>query len=522
MSHPRHFPPSGVLVVFTILLIGAAFPTAAQVRVGTVTIRHEALFDPAEASRGAFYRALNAVQSPSSESFIRSMLLFKEGDLLDEQRIRESERSLRGLDFLESVSVKTSEPHDGVVDVLVDVHDAFTTDVNGDFSNDGGRSLYTVEVDQKNLFGRGIEVDARTAELRERHSNSVELLAPSFFRPYWNADTLLAKNSDGNEERFSLERPLFSYAVRSTSLGSFDRLVQKSRIYANGVVSSLFRQSHRDAAGQFGWVLFSSPHLSTRLLGGFDALDDHFSTISGQRPFDRHFRFVEAGADLTAFRFLTLDHIDYGLRAQDFNVGTHLSLFGAASPGVRRVYRFRSDNSIGHQFTRSSFVIARLSFSTRAGETNRDSILSVDTRLVSRARTKQPLTFVARARIDAGSDLDRDVQFFADGQNGLRAYPDFAFEGKRRVLLNAEERWALGREWFQLIEPGLAAFADAGQAVNQRLDIRGFRTDAGVGLRAGIARYESAMLRLDISYAFQDSPTSRRGLVISFATIQAF
>lgn len=508
-----------MLIVFVTAALGASAPPP---HIGRVTLDLQPLFDDEEARQGGFYRALNAVQIRSRETFIRAMLLFREGDLFDAARLAETERNLRALDFLKTASVKRSPPHDGVVDVTVELQDAFTTDVNGDFSNDGGRSIYDVDLNQKNLFGRAAEIDLRTAALRERHSTSVEFLDPAFLRPYWNANAFLAKNSDGNEQRVSLERPLFSYAVRSTSLASFDHLLEDARIYAGGTVTSLFRQKHTNAGAQLGTVVRSSPHLSTRILAGFDALDDHFAAVSGDAPSDRHFRFVEIGADTTGFRYLSMAHVDVGLREQDFNVGTHLSLFAALSPGTKRVWRFRSDNSVGHAFSDSAFVITRLTASTRAAATNRNARWSEDTRVVVKSAASHPLTFVGRARVDIGSDLDRDVQFFADGQNGLRAYPDFAFEGKRRVALNAEERWFLGHEWFQLVEPGLAAFIDAGEANSERIALRSLRTDFGLGLRAGIARYESAMLRLDLAYALNDSPMSRRGFVISFATIQAF
>jgi hypothetical protein len=52
--------------------------------------------------------------------------------------------------------------------------------------------------------------------------------------------------------------------------------------------------------------------------------------------------------------------------------------------------------------------------------------------------------------------------------------------------------------------------------------LRDVRTDVGAGLRFGIARFESTMLRLDFAYALNDSPTSSRGFVVSFATTQAF
>ena len=140
-----------------------------------------------------------------------------------------------------------------------------------------------------------------------------------------------------------------------------------------------------------------------------------------------------------------------------------------------------------------------------------------------RLPTKYPQTFVSRLRVDIGSDLDRDTQFFADGQNGLRAYPNFAFEGNRRFLFNMEHRLFLGREILQVVEPGAAIFFDTGEAViNAPLHPRAFRTDFGAGLRLAIARLESAVVRVDVGYALNDSPISRRGLVVSIATSQAF
>jgi outer membrane translocation and assembly module TamA len=104
----------------------------------------------------------------------------------------------------------------------------------------------------------------------------------------------------------------------------------------------------------------------------------------------------------------------------------------------------------------------------------------------------------------------------------LRAYPNFAFEGSRRFVLNAEDRFFLGREVLDLFEPGAAVFVDSGEAVNGPLRPRALRTDFGIGLRCAIARLDSAMLRFDLAYAVNNSPSARRGLQFSFATVQAF
>jgi outer membrane translocation and assembly module TamA len=70
--------------------------------------------------------------------------------------------------------------------------------------------------------------------------------------------------------------------------------------------------------------------------------------------------------------------------------------------------------------------------------------------------------------------------------------------------------------------PGIALFADSGQAVERNLRLSGMKTDVGIGLRFGLARFESALLRFDIAYALNDGPLSHRGRVFSISTMQAF
>src|SRR5262249_2963834 len=111
-------------------------------RIGTITIRTAPLFDPAEGSRGGFYLRANLVAVATPERLLRKFLLFHEGDSFDPARLAESERTLRALGFLKSASITAGDPHDGVVDITVTTQDALTTDINADFSNDGGRSLY--------------------------------------------------------------------------------------------------------------------------------------------------------------------------------------------------------------------------------------------------------------------------------------------------------------------------------------------------------------------------------------------
>jgi len=349
---------------------------------------------------------------------------------------------------------------------------------------------------------------------------SLELSAPAAFGPYWNGDVLLAKSSDGNEEKLVVERPLFSHTAPYTLSFAFDHLLQDARVYASGEVSSVFRQQHREVAVTAGSTLFSTSTGATRLLYGVDLLDDSFRALRGVEPSDRDFRFIEVGADTTNLIFRRLDHVDFGMRAQDFDISAHAAMIGGWSPPTRGrgvVWRVRANGSDGFLLSPNTLVVSSVAASMRAGDSNRNVVVSSDTHFVVRLDTTLPQAFVARLRVDRGSDLDRDVEFFADGQNGLRAYPNFAFAGASRVVFNAEHRVYLGRELLDLFEPGAALFIDSGRAGRGAL-----RTDVGAGFRIGIARFQSAMLRFDVAYAMNNSPLSRRGLVFSFATTQAF
>jgi len=262
---------------------------------------------------------------------------------------------------------------------------------------------------------------------------------------------LYANSSDGNEEKLSITHPLFSYTTRFTLDDLIDNLRRDERVYANGQVAGLFAQTHRQLTLLPGFTVASQPGVTTRAIGGIDFIQDTFVPIEGTAPLNRNFRFAEIGLDTTSLRYLAMTHVNLGLKEEDFTLGAHASfLAGRTASGV---WRFLGDGSYGHAFDASSFVSTRLVAQTRARSANRNAIVSSDTWFVKEWPLAFPNTLVVRNRVDIGRDVDRDVQFFADGQNGLRAYPNFAFAGTRRFVFNAEDRVYLGRELLQVIEP---------------------------------------------------------------------
>lgn len=513
-----------VPLLLLITLASGSAGAEQPLRLGRIIIDAVPVYSDAEAGKGRIYSLLNLLHVQTRASLLRRFLLFHEGDAFDPALLAESERNLRLFDFLESVSVTASAPHDGVVDVSIVTHDALTTVPNADFSNEGGIATYSADVTQLDLFGSGAAVNVHSEHGVERNVAAVEVIHPAIFGPHWRLDTLYSKNSDGDEERIAVDRPMDSYTAPWSAGVLADHLLRNERIFEQGSVAAHFRHEHRQLSLFRSLLLHADPSRSSSFIGGIDLSDDVFAPLPDRArdviPPSRHFRFLEGGYEWTGLRYRKLNYIDRDLRDQDFNLGRFTTLRMAVSPPLRGrplTVRLRAAAGAGHAFSERSFVIGQISASTRAPH-DRNTILSFDGRSVIRIDAHFPMAFVTRARVDAGWQLDRDVQFPADGQSGLRAYPDFAFEGSRRIILNAEHRIFLGHELFQLVGPGAAVFVDSGQAGT----FRGMKSDAGAGLRFGIARLNAALVRIDWAYAFNSSPHSRRGAVWSISTTQAF
>ncbi|HEY6930776.1 MAG TPA: hypothetical protein VJA66_13940, partial [Thermoanaerobaculia bacterium] len=301
----------------------------------------------------------------------------------------------------------------------------------------------------------------------------------------------------------------------------------------DGVISSQFRQDHREILASYGTALSHSDTYATRLTGGFDELFDDFSNLpsnpSDPLPEARHFRYLFVRYDNLGNNFLKLNYVNRDLRYEDFNLGLSLSTRLGVSPkafGLDQTTGFVSASaSEGWRLGEGRFFLGQLAFQTRFGSGIENTIFTASADFVQKFSTRLLQTFVSRLRYDQGWNLDADVQFFADGNNGLRGYRLYAFEGNRRVILNLEHRIFSGKEILQLVAPGLAVFFDTGTAIppGQPLSLKEFKSDVGVGLRFGVARAPvNNILRLDLAYAFNTDPLGHKGFLVSFSSAQAF
>ncbi len=522
------------ITAFAGVCLAAASPVKAAdapLRIGTISVQTLDVYSPAEEGHGNFYRLTDKLHIQTRPALIRGFLLFKEGDLYIPERLEETERNLRALSFLKSAKVTAEPPHDGVVDVTVVTQDSWSLEPASDAGMKGGVSTFGVSLTDTNLLGWGRQLGISYNKGVTRSRAAIDYRDPALPFPYWQTRLTWAQNSDGFERTAGVIKPFYSFSTPSAFTFFFTNLRQHETLYRDASISEIFAQHHQEAIASYGLALAPNDYAATRLTFGFHYLVDTFGGTrhgpAGVLPDDREFHYLFTRFERIDNRFVTMDYVDRDMRLQDFNLGEQFSAELALSPksfgspstsGLVRVSEAR-----GFLVGPRSFILPQVGFEGRLDNGLRNGILSGGAKYVRRFDTDLPQSLVGRIVVDSGWRLDHDVQFFADGGNGLRGYPLHSFEGNKNIVMNLEDRLYLGRELLQLVSPGVVAFIDTGNATSGGFSqLMRLKTDVGVGLRLGLPRTPRNLLRLDVAVPLNRDPRGRRRVVVSFSSGQAF
>jgi hypothetical protein len=118
---------------------------------------------------------------------------------------------------------------------------------------------------------------------------------------------------------------------------------------------------------------------------------------------------------------------------------------------------------------------------------------------------------------------ERDFQEILGGLSGMRALPVRGMAGQQAWRFNAEHRWWVGHDYFQLLSIGTTAFYDLGRTWGPGASLGGWRQDAGFGLRIALPRSgQDRVARIDVAWPIARFPGDERGPVISLGSGQAF
>jgi hypothetical protein len=491
-----------------------------------IHINRNDIFDTTNPKTDAwFYRWANALHIVSKEDFIRSMLLFEEGDPYSASVAAESARILRGLGIMNPVDISAREAGEGV-GVTVETRDQWTLKVGAKLGYFGDRTNYYIDAEEENLFGWGKAVAVAYEADDERSGWALKYFDPNVFNSRWRVSLAHADFSDGYLDEVVVDRPFYSLSTPWTwgASGFRQELVDHLYSQSESVVDGV-RETERISIWG-GGRLPGGGDITRRLVGGWEYRRYRYSDWvwepTGEpypAPEDRTIEGPRLSFEQVADRFLVVRGFRAWTVQEDVALGPNFSLgailssptFGGDRNRVLMAGRGRAARQLGRWL-----VLGDTWFSGRVEDGDTYNLVAG---LQIGAAQLGSRGLQARLLVEGSHHLDSDRQLTLGADLGLRGWDPDYFDGTGRALLNLQWRQLIEEEILGLFSFGVVFFGDAGYTWKPRVGegTDGVRFDVGIGMLFDLAHLgRSTLLRVDAAIPFGGSSIT---VTISTSTI---
>ena len=514
------------------------------------------VFDPKLPQyRSWVFRFLNSVHDRTGDDFIRRELLFRKGEHLDADLLRESERNLRKHKFLDNVRIESVPVGANKVDIYVHTEDQWTTQVNISAGKSAGYSEWGMSLEESNFLGLGKTIALEYNDDVERTTYEALYFDPQFFNSRWKFETSYKTASDGWGHTLDLLRPFYSldtnwaYGISWTSGTKTDPLYLKGRAVAeidvtqrNGIAFMARSWGERYDKRKVGFlfsldntlypnparIIYPDGASVKEIKQNLNPVDKDSYRYGGMFEWDRE-NFVEE------------TYIDNFGRIEDLPVGFKLGAMMAYADEVQPVYDFYHLVGLAqysYQVNDHQYFTLRSDFSMhRDSEGAYNNVMFtgyahyyLQTNELKIGKLVFPRqTLAANLSATLTKDVDAPFQLSLGEDEGLRGYRFKSFTGQNKLLFNVEDRIFTPID-LRIVAVGLAGFVDAGYvwASGDTLEFKDFGVSVGIGLRIGLKKSQSArVVRIDFAIplhketgAFTES--DEKGYSISISSDQIF
>ena len=469
---------------------------AAGAVIGKIEIAIGDIFDPSIPGESAWvYRTANHLHINTRPKVVRSQLLFREGELYRHRVVQESERILRGNDYLYDASVRPVAWDGKTVDLEVRTRDTWTLNPGVNFNRQGGENSGSIELEEKNLLGNGQQLSFGWTSDVDRESLTFAFFDPHFNSTWTRFGISYSDADDGQTTSFRLDRPFYALDTRHAGgLYYYDSQRNDPRYSAGEKVGEFEHdQQYYEAYG--GWSSGWSNGWVTRWTSGVTYQHDQFAAIvgvplAGPLPEEREFLYPWIGVDVTQDAFQERINQDQIQRTEDVLLGFRAGARAGFAPeafgsdGDALLFSGYAQHGADVGKDRSLFLGAATSGRVE-NEGLRNAVLSAEARYY--ARTSAKTKFFATVNGTVTEELDLDRQLLLGGDTGLRGYPLRYQAGTSSALLTLEERYYTNWYPFRLFHVAGAVFFDVGRTWGT--DVTGATSDGllkdiGIGLAA--------------------------------------
>ncbi len=473
-----------------------------------------------------FYRWANALHIISKEDFLRSMLLFKEGDPYSQDIADESARILRSLGIMNPVEIRAKRVPGGVA-VTVETHDQWTLKIGGQLGLFGNRADYSFDVEEENLLGLGKAAGVAYASDSERDTWSFYYFDPNIFRSRWQLRLLHENLSDGSRDLVRIDRPFYSLATRWTwgVEGRREELIDYLYSESESVV-----HGNRDSESWRIWGgarLPSGAKITRRLVAGWEHQQNTYSDWIWEDsatpyppPEDRFIDGPTLSYEQIADRFIVVKGFRAWSVQEDVALGPNFSISSLWSAPAFGGDRKRLLLAGGFHAARQRDGWLVLGDAWLSGRVEDIGVRNMVAGVQLGAAQLGSNGWQIRLLAETSHELDTDRQLTLGADVGLRGWDPDYFDGTGRAVLNIQWRKLIKEEFLGLFSVGVVIFGDAGVTWQPRVgpDTNGVRLDAGAGLLFDLAHLgRSTLLRVDAAL-----PDDGSGLTVTVSTSAIF
>ena len=481
-------------------------PGDEQRRIREIRIKIAPVFTEQQAGESSLAKFTNDYHILTRESVIRTQILFKEGEVLDQELLEATERSLRGLKFLNKAEVLVVPVDDQSVDVEVKVKDAWSLEPGLNIKGGGGLYSISAHLIEFNLLGLGKKLYAEGI-----YESDVGTTAkfgysdPQLFNSRWVGDASYTTGPLIESFRLSAQLPLYSPDSRwsyGTSAYKADSVI---RLFNEGEEVSRFQKNQSIVQG-FMKRAFGPRYQKTNLSLSINYKEADFSTLGAETttppPPDEANVTPAIGLSTEDVKWMKHSFINKMGLTEDNWVG--LRYGGKVGYGIPLENGFKLwdvstfiSNNIAMAHKQMLYLNAAVN-----SEVVRNTVVGLNARYYKGFPRH---TIATRFRSNLGYELDTSRQFTLGADSGLRGYPARAFSGDKLALINLEDRqyWgnvSMGPE----VALGTIVFVDAGNVWkrNEDIDLDNLNWSTGFGFRVGMLNLaKQPIVRIDLGWA---------------------
>jgi outer membrane protein assembly factor BamA len=479
--------------------------------IGEVRIQDHDIFGAEDDLPSWFpWKTVNRLHINTQEGTIRANLLFKTGDVLDVEVIRETQRKLRSLGIFRDERISCTRMESGEVQVDVSVRENWTIIPIVSFQGRGLGTAVTVGLSEQNLLGRGKILSASFRNGAEEGNTiieqrwSVAYLDPNILRSQYRMYGNYQGLESGEVASAFLEKPFFSLETLWSGQLFGDHSRSTQRLFQGGGIAAQFTQQNDSFGIDLGLAVKRGPPTVHRLRALYtystQRISDFVPFLDAPGAFpppDETYSYPGLGYRRLGVNYILEQRIDRFDREEYFNIANDLNgWFGFSAEALGAEddqWLFSLTDQQGFRFRTGHFFLLQGSaggYLRGSDLHNTKFVLNYDHYLRDTCLDFWWLqsTFHWGASVGYGVDLDSDQVFGLGYTTGLRGYDYYGFTGDKMLRFGVEDRIYIKKKLFGIVAFGLLLFGEGGFAWGQEepMDFADLRYDVGFGLRTAV------------------------------------